>query len=281
MANPAPSEPTVPVASEPQEPLAPGAVTLIGTGHVFDIQRTVRDAILALRPDVVFVELDRGRLQALLYRRKHGRDPPSKGGFVHKKLQGFQQGVAGMYGAEVGGEMLAAVDAGQMVGARILLIDPPAEQTLKRALSELTLREKLRAVGLMVRSGLRDLLPRRDSREDLEEEIRRYQEDPNAALEELGRTFPTVRRVLIDERDDLMATRIRAGLAGARHGVAVLGDGHLTGILARLADLDPHSYRLAAVRAGELPVPETSLATGDGVDVSFGFDTEVGPPQGL
>ena len=34
--------------------------------------------------------------------------PPSKGGFVHKRLQGFQQNVAQMYGSEVGAEMLRA-----------------------------------------------------------------------------------------------------------------------------------------------------------------------------
>ncbi len=275
-----------PVTSKPAPAPVPGKVTLIGTGHVFDIQATIMSAIEAIRPDIVFVELDRGRLQALLYRRQHGRDPPqpARSGFIHKKLHGFQKGIAGMYGAEVGGEMIAAVEAASRVGARVMLVDAPVEQTLKRALSQLTLREKLRAVGMLIKGGFQSLLPKRDAKEDVEAEIKRYQQDPGAALDELGRTFPTVRRVLIDERDTLMATRIRAGVQGARHGVAVLGDGHLPGILAQLEDLAPNSYRLEAVRAGALPKPEAldaSVATGDSVNVGFGFDVQSGPPQGL
>ncbi|MGB1585671.1 MAG: hypothetical protein ACPHID_01320, partial [Thermoplasmatota archaeon] len=51
------------------EPTATPKVTLIGTGHVFRIEDTVRDAIIALRPGIVFIELDRGRLRGLMHRR--------------------------------------------------------------------------------------------------------------------------------------------------------------------------------------------------------------------
>jgi pheromone shutdown protein TraB len=241
------------------------------------VRDTIRQAVLALRPDIVFVELDRGRLHALLERQRTAgapAPPPPTAGFVQKRLQRFQEQVAGMYGADVGEEMLAAVQAAQETGAKIALIDPPAEDTVRRVLKELTWRERLRAGGLLVGGGVASLF-RRGGKDDLEEELRRYQEDPSAALEELRRKFPTLHRIVIAERDALMARRIAHLLRGMRHGVAVIGDGHVPGMTALLEDLKPTVYRLADVREGRLPRPPASLATGTTTDVRFGFDATV------
>jgi pheromone shutdown protein TraB len=259
----------------------PGALTLVGSGHVFQVKDTIRQAILALRPDVVFVELDRGRLHALAQRQQAGgKSPPipRDAGFVQKRLQKFQEGVAGMYGADVGEEMLAAVQAGQEIGARVALIDPPADDTVRRVLKELTWRERLRAGGLLVGGGLSSVFRRRGrkgDRGDIEAEIRKYQEDPAGALEDLRGKFPTLHRIVIAERDAIMARRIAKLLPGARHGLAVVGDGHVPGLLALLGDFRPTVYRLADVREGRLPRPAASLATGTTGEVRFGFDANV------
>lgn len=255
----------------------------MGTGHVFQVRDTIRQAIHALRPDLVCVELDRGRLQALLHRQKVGKDPAAAppgqaepGGFVHRRLQRFQEGVASMYGADVGEEMLAAVQAGQEVGARVALIDPPAEDTVRRVLKELTWRERLRAAGLVSWGALTSPFRRgASSKASIEAEIRRYQEDPAAALEELRVKFPTLHRIVIAERDALMARRIARLLPGTRHCVAVVGDGHVQGLVAFLSDLRPTVYRLADVRHGRLPRPPGSLATGTTEKVGFGFEARV------
>lgn len=229
-----------------------------------------------LRPDVVFIELDKGRLQALIAKRK-GQAPEPRGGFIHKKLAKFQEGVAGMYGADVGGEMLGALAGAQAVGARLVFVDDPAEETLRRALKELTWRERLRFVGMLVGGAARSVLPshRRNAKEQVEKEISRYQADPTALLGpggELATKFPTIHRIVIAERDTKMSARIRRALAGAQHGVAVLGDGHLNGMIPLLADLQPAVFRLADVRAGRLPrlVP---LATGTTESVGFSMQT--------
>jgi len=234
--------------------------------------------VLAVRPDIVFVELDRGRLQALLQRQAAGSQPPvppPDAGFVQKRLQRFQEQVAGLYGADVGEEMLAAVQAAQEVGARIALIDPPAEDTVRRVLKELTWRERLRAGGLVVGGGFTGLFRRKSAQQDIEAEIRRYQEDPAAALDELKAKFPTLHRIVIAERDATMARRIAKLLEGARHGLAVVGDGHVPGMVALLDDLHPTVYRLKDVREGRLPKPAASVATGDTGSVRFGFDAAV------
>lgn len=268
-------ESPAPDAPADANPSAPGRLVLIGTGHVFQIREAVRDAIRALGPDVVFVELDRGRLQALLHRERTGEAPAAKG-FVQGRLQRFQEGVAGLYGAEVGGEMVAAVEGARDVGAQVMLVDRPGEQTVRRAMSELTFKEKMRAIGQVGQAWVRGLLPKKRSDKDaMEAEIRRYQEDPNAAIGQLKQQFPTVYRVVIDERDEHMVQGIRRGLMGRRLGVAVVGDGHVEGMLRRLQDIEVTTYRLSDVREGRLPKPEGLEATGDAEDVRFGFDVEL------
>lgn len=231
---------------------------------------TIKMAMQALQPDIAFVELDRGRLHALQQRAK-GVAPATGGGFVHKRLQKFQEEVAGAYGADVGEEMLAAVEGAQMVGARIALIDPPADATVGRVLKQLTWRERARALGLMVKGGF-EAVWRRGPATTVEAELKRYQEDPDKALEELRRQFPTIHRIVIAERDAVMARRIAHLLKGARHGVAVVGDGHVPGLMRLLDDLKPTVYRLADVREGRLPRPAGTLATGSPSSISFGFD---------
>lgn len=269
----------------PSPPLPPGALTLVGTGHVFQVKDTIRQAVHALRPDLVCVELDKGRLQALLQRQRAGKDPAAaaalaegqdKAGLVQRRLQRFQEGVAGMYGADVGEEMLAAVQAGHEVGARVALIDPPAEDTVRRVLKELTWRERLRAGGL-VAWGLLTAPFRRGprSKAGIDAEIRRYQEDPATALGELKAKFPTLHRIVIAERDAIMARRISRMLPGTRHCVAIVGDGHVEGLVALLSDFRPTVYRLADVRDGRLPRPPGSLATGTTEKVGYGFETRV------
>jgi pheromone shutdown protein TraB len=257
-----------PPASRPSAPAAAPAtqVTLIGAGHVFRIEEAIAQAVQALRPDLVCVELDAGRLQGLLQRQRTGHVEMA-GGFVHRRLAAFQEGVAGLYGADAGNEMLAAVQAGQAVGARVALVDDPVEGVLERVLKEMTLREKLRGAGMLVAGRVRSWFPGRDAKEQVEAELKRYQDDPDAMMGEIRRQFPTVHRILIAERDQRMAQRIRAGAAGSRHVLAVLGDAHLNGMLPLLADLRPTVYRLRDVREGRLP--RGLVATGTPEKVGF------------
>ena len=250
-------------------------LTLIGTGHVFQIEHTIREAILALRPDVVFVELDRARLQGLLHRRRTGESPPARGNWIHRRLHAFQEQVAKRYGGEVGGEMIAAVEEAGLVGAQVALIDRPAEVTVQRTLKALTWREKGRALGLLLGGGVRSLFP--GKRPDIDAEVEKYQNDPLAALAELEGRFPSVHRVVIAERDALMARHIRRAMQDHRNGVAVVGDGHVAGMEALLSDLSPETFRLPEVRAGRLPRSWT-VAPG-GTDASYSVDVSFDPPQ--
>lgn len=276
-------EPSAAAASSPGDAgpgpdAASARLTVIGTGHVFRIGDAIHGAIEALRPDAVFVELDPGRLRALVARERG--EEVTGGGFIHKRLERFQREVAASYGTQAGAEMLAAARAARATGARLHLIDPPAEDTLRRVIREMSWRERLGVVGQTVKGALGQLRPGRKARgkQQIEAEIARYQNDPAAVLEELADRFPTIHRVVIAERDEKMADAIKTALPGVRHGVVVLGDGHLNGVLERLAGVPTKVYRLADVRAGRLPVPAGSEAAGTADKVGFHFESRVWLP---
>ncbi len=248
-------------------------LTFIGTGHVFNIGDAVRGAIGALKPDAVFIELDRGRFQGMLARHRGLETGHAKAGFIHTKLMKFQEDMAAQYGTEPGEEMLAAAFGARDVGAKMYLIDPPVEDTLRRALREMSWKERFRGLGMAAKGAFNGL--RKNARDEVEDEIRRYQDDPAATMEQIAKDFPTVHRVVIAERDEKMAKAIREALPTIQHGVVVVGDGHLVGMLPRFADVPHVAYRLQDVRAGRLP--QEIAAVGTAEEVGFGFTTQAGP----
>ncbi len=115
---------------------------------------------------------------------------------------------------------------------------------------------------------------RRKAKEQVEAELKAYQADPEKMLGEIKAKFPTIHRVLIEDRNRNMAARIRKlAEGGHRRIVAVLGDGHIGGMLPLLADLSPKVFRLADVREGRLP--RGPVATGTPSAVSFSFTQAV------
>lgn len=242
-------------------------VTLIGTGHVLDIADKIRGAIQAIRPDTVCVELDRGRLQAL-HMRRAGQEPPPGGGWIQRKLQTFQEHIAAEYGVRAGDEMLAAVDAGFQTGSRVALIDRPIQLTLQRVTKQITWKEKVRLLGLISGGAIKGLFRRDAAKSTVERELADYNADPVATLAALRDKFPTIYRVLIEERDEWMARRIHAALANGGFVVAVVGDGHVGGMLPLLDGLDVTTYRLPDVQDGKLP----ALPPDDTTNVSIGFN---------
>jgi len=50
-------------------------ITLIGVGHVFDLKTQVRGVIVNKKPQVVCLELDRGRFEAMVAKGHTGAAP--------------------------------------------------------------------------------------------------------------------------------------------------------------------------------------------------------------
>lgn len=217
-------------------------ITLVGVGHVFALSDRIKDLIRQKRPDVVCLELDMGRYRALL-ERSEARHVPIQ----YRLLAYFQKRMARQYGTEAGHEMIAAAEAASEIGAKIALIDMDASSVLTRMWSRMTMRERFKllsgsVVGLLA------------SKKAVEREIERYEEQEESYIENLADQFPSVKQVLIDDRNRHMAERIKKIVSEHPNVLAVLGDGHIKGVTEVLGPLEVETYRLRDLRRAE-PAP--------------------------
>lgn len=221
-------------------------ITLVGVGHVFAISDSVRDIIRSKRPEVVCLELDPARYRALSTRESSTQVP-----LQYRLLAYFQKRMADKFGTEVGDEMIAAVKAAGEVGAKVALVDMDAAKVFSLLWRKMSFREKLQLFG----GALVGLFA---SKETVEREMEKYEEHETVYLEKLGDGFPAVKEVLIDDRNRYMAQRISS--IAAQHGsvLAVVGDGHIPGILEQLKPLEAEAIRLRELRKG--PVQRASGA---------------------
>lgn len=217
-------------------------ITLLGVGHVFDLGASIRTAIQRRAPKVVALELDPARFAYLMNRTPRAPRPS-----VFGLLAGFQARIAEQYGVQVGDEMVAAAKAAQEIGCPVALIDQDSRITLTRAWQAMTLPERVRLVvfalgGLFVR------------RKRVEAELDRFYQDERGYLEQFAKELPTVKRVLIDERDAHMADALRQLHAAKGEVVAVVGDGHVDGLQKLLQGTPLDVIRLRELVRGSPPV---------------------------
>ena len=194
-----------------------------------------RKIVLEVRPDVVAVELDRTRYHMLLNpdpAQEEAASVPS-GDVVQNMLNqisNLEKSLGSMTGSVTGTEMLAAIEAGKEVGAKIALVDRPIEATAQ-AMMRIPLDEIYKFTGVI--PGASDELGESDA-----DEIMSMLKEEGAVedlMKDFRTEFPSLARVLIDERDDYIATAIKS-IMGDVEGkiVVVLGAGHIDGVKASL-----------------------------------------------
>lgn len=204
-------------------------VLLIGSAHVVDLRADLRRVLSDRTLDAVAVELDAERAQAVL-----SPEPPDPSGRVEvpillriwARLQrrlGEQMG-----GGLPGSEMRAAAEIARERHLPLLLIDDPIRETLGKMLRAMSFRERISLVfGGFV--GL--IIPTRFVERQLDE----YNSAPEPYLEQIRAAYPSVARVLLDERNEHMANRLAdARQKGYGRVVAVVGDAHVPGLAAAL-----------------------------------------------
>ncbi|HEX9907083.1 MAG TPA: TraB/GumN family protein [Thermoplasmata archaeon] len=221
-------------------------ITLIGVGHVFALSESIKDIIRSKRPEVVCLELDPLRFQSLLHRGPQGDVP-----IQYKLLAYLQKRLAGKFGTQVGDEMLAAADAAREVGAKLALIDMDGGTVMRRLWGSMTLPEKIRMMG----SALVGVLV---SRERVEKELERYEGNEERYIEGLAVEFPTVKEILIDDRNRFMAEKLTSISSEHKTVVAVVGDGHVSGLMDNLKAVEVEAVRLKDIRKPS--APEDALA---------------------
>ena len=86
-------------------------------------------------------------------------------------------------------------------------------------------------------------------KERVEAELQRFYRDEPGVLQEFAREMPTAKRLLIDERDASMARAMRQLADSKGDVVAVVGEGHIDGLLRELAGVPVQVVHLQELRA--------------------------------
>jgi len=214
-------------------------IILLGTAHISKKSvQDVRDAIGSENPDRVCVEIDESRYKSLTqtdaWKNLNITQVLRQGkGFLlisNLVLASFQKRMGLDLGIKPGAEMIEAVKAAKESEIPFSLCDREIQTTLKRAWAKSGLFAKLKMLAVMLASIF-------SSQKLSEEEIEKLKKKNvlESALEEISEFLPSVKEVLIDERDIYLATRVYQ--SEGRKVLAVVGAGHVPGMLKRLHDL--------------------------------------------
>ena len=204
-------------------------IVLIGTIHVDpDSTTLVRQTIQKTMPDVVALELDRERLQALQHPKSQRTSLSA--GFSFLTMALLEKFAGQLTGSSPGLEMLEAAKTGREVGAIIETVDRPIGITAAE-IRKIPLKEKIRLGADGVASLF--LLPFGGS--DLSE----LTQDIENQLNIFRSRYPVLSKLLLDERERYMVDRFKTILAqNSGKIVGVVGFGHLATIAKALEDYD-------------------------------------------
>ena len=204
---------------------------ILGTAHVATASvEAVRHHIAEYQPDIVAVELCKSRHEALTSDRrldkegllkvvKEGKAPLV---LIQSLLAAEQRKLGLDEGQQPGAELIAAVEEAKAAGLEVALVDRDIQVTLRRAWKNMRFIEKFRV--------LKSLLGQDDEEEV--PDVYTLLDDSDllsSLMEELRGFSPGAGKVLIDERDEYLATKISA-LNTEKKVLAVVGAGHLAGI---------------------------------------------------
>lgn len=208
-------------------------ILLVGTAHVSKQSvELVQSVIDQERPDTVCVELCAGRFQTL--RQKDSWQQMDIVKVIREKksflllsnliLAAFQKRIAAKLDIRPGQEMIQAIESAEAIGAAIHLADRDVRVTLSRTWHQMGWWARIKLIFQLILSF-------GDVDEIGAEEVERLKQQDmlETILAEVGRSLPTIRKTLIDERDQYLAAKIRT--APGQKIVAVVGAGHVPGIL--------------------------------------------------
>lgn len=214
-------------------------ITLIGTAHVSkESIDEVTQTIKSLNPDCVAIELDEKRADSIQNAEKYSQLDIIKvlkrhEGFLllaNLILASFQRRMGLNVGVKPGDEMLAAINTANEMNIPSVMVDRPIQITLKRAWAKNSFWGKCKLFALLISSAF--------SKEEVdpsEIENLKNSSEMDSMMEELAKEMPVIKKVLIDERDEYLASKIWD--AQGENVVAVLGAGHLPGVEKHLQKL--------------------------------------------
>ena len=212
-------------------------ITIIGTAHVS--QKSIDEVTMAIheiQPDIVAIELDRGRYLGM----KRQLEDPSVESVLESKnfnqlliqwmLAYIQRKIGMDVGVEPGADMKAASQEAEQLGIPIELIDRNIAITMNRFWQSMSIFEKAKMFYALATSLVTDDL---EDAIDIDEMTK--DDMVSLAMEEFHTFSPRGAHALISERDAFMAHNLIQLTTKHEKIIAVVGAGHKKGIEAYLA----------------------------------------------
>ena len=223
-------------------------IYLVKTAHVSKNSiNDVRECIDEVKPDAICIELDEDRFKKLNEPDKWRETDiikiikEKKVGFllVNIILSSFQRRMAKNMDTSSGGEMLEGIKASKELNVPLVLADRPIRITFSRIWNSLGINEKSKLLVSIIGSIF-------DDEEISEEDLAALKEADalEAALNEVGKEFPVVKKILVDERDEYLSSKIKN--ANGKKIVAIIGAAHAIGLIKAL-DKDVDTIQLEEV----------------------------------
>ncbi len=212
-------------------------IILVGTAHISqESTDLVRRVISLEEPDCVCLELDDKRYLALTQKERWQsldlkevlRRKQLSTLVINLLMAAYQKKLGGKLGVIPGAELLAAAETARDRQIPISLCDRDIRITLRRAWKSTSLWKK----SYLLTTLLASLFDDTEISEEKLTELKR-KDVLSDLMDELGETFPDLKRVLIDERDIFLAEKIKT--SPGKRLVAVVGAGHIAGIVREFA----------------------------------------------
>ncbi|WCL47625.1 TraB/GumN family protein [Leptospira sp. GIMC2001] len=214
-------------------------VTILGTAHVSEESvKEVKRLAEIIKPDTICVELCESRIRSI-------KDPD-----YFKKLDVFKvfkerkmyllmsslilssfQKKMGHGEIRPGDELREGMDQATVYGAKLIPIDREIQTTLKRAWGTVGGFSKMYLLSALITS----LFVKENVSEEKIEEMK-SEDVLNDLFSQIPNRYAKVKRVIIDERDQYLAQRIRDAAVGSKKLLAIVGAGHLNGIITHIEE---------------------------------------------
>jgi pheromone shutdown-related protein TraB len=211
-------------------------VIMVGTAHVSKTSiDEVRSTIRETMPDAVAVELCQARYDVmknpLAWQNmdifKVVKEKKTSFLMANLVMASFQRRIGEKLGVKPGDEMRAAIEEAEANGIKVVLVDRNVQITLARAWRGLSFMTKMKLLyGALLSIFQVEELEEKDIEKLKEKDVL------TSAVEEMARYAPTIKEVLIDERDAYMARKI-ADISSDKV-VGIIGAGHMKGIMEQI-----------------------------------------------
>lgn len=212
-------------------------LVIVGSSHIAkESIKEVKKAIEQEKPDIIALELDRNRMHALFEKNEKisfgiYKKVGVKGALFAMLGHWAEHSLGKKIGVKPGAEMKEAIKIAKEKKIKIALIDKKIELILKELSKRISWREKWNFLTDIVK-GIFGVGIKFDLEKVPEEKLIKE------LLEQTKKRYPNIYDVLLTKRNKYMANNIKILMENHKKVVAVVGAGHVHGILEDLKYLN-------------------------------------------